>query len=100
MSDTLLERPPELSRAAAWAPVLGFAPDLWRGDVLRSCRVSQGLTREYVAHLLGRCARTVDRWESGETSPAPSEVLVLAALLRTAHSAFYRPRDTVRAEAV
>jgi len=83
--------PPPLhpSRFAAWPRIIGYDAARWRGDVLRSLRERAGLSREYLACLLGRVSRTVERWEAGETAPAPEEVLVLAAIFEVEYRALF-----------
>jgi DNA-binding transcriptional regulator YiaG len=50
------------------------------GEALRSCRVRQGLSAEYVAQAVGVTPQAVARWERGDVCLSTASLLLLAAL--------------------
>jgi len=48
------------------------------GEQLRQWRIAHGLTQSQLAQLLGVQRNTVTRWEIGERTPPPGNVLDLA----------------------
>lgn len=52
------------------------------GDKLRHCRHVKQWTQEQLARNLGVSWNTVQRWESGKTSPSPLAMEKLQDLLR------------------
>ena len=52
------------------------------GDKVKHCRNIMGWTQEQLARNLGVSWNTVQRWESGKTSPSPLAMEKLQELLK------------------
>lgn len=52
------------------------------GDKVKHCRNIKGWTQEQLARNLGVSWNTVQRWESGKTSPSPLAMEKLQELLK------------------
>jgi len=51
-------------------------------DKLKHCRQAKGWTQEQLARNIGVSWNTVQRWESGKTSPSPLAMEKLNGVLR------------------
>jgi len=50
-------------------------------DEIKHCRTQKGWTQEHLARNIGVTLNTVQRWESGKTSPSPLAMEKLRGLL-------------------
>lgn len=67
----------------------------FQGTRLTEAREARGLTRVSLAELVERSTATVSRWESGEQSPEPDAVDLLASKLQIPRDYFLKaPTDT------
>lgn len=51
------------------------------GDFLKERRLFLSLTQPYLASCLGVTKQTILKWESGQTEPKASQVLILSEVL-------------------
>jgi len=63
-------------------------------EALKACRVSRGMTQEYVAESLGVSRQAVSKWENGTSDPSTANLMALAKLYGLSVDELLRQTET------